>query len=252
MFGFDYDSFVDLTRNFNLEKLGGRAALAWRLRAQPKFHPVRLIDAKKMTVKTATSKFADFKTLRIVIAPRFALAAKAPAVAPKKRTLSLKLAAATVPMAEVAVAEVAVKPAGGTLKLKTKIDLPPPSIISKRSSSADLATAFKAEMKVLTEKKTPGAETAAPPLRPQNRKASTLKKGWADLLAQAESPAAKTKDFDLRAAFKTEMKALLERQGMDTNDNAPSTGTVVPFPAKYDKFSLATKRRILGHNRNGF
>ena len=271
--GFNYDSFVDLTQRFNIKKEDGKAALAWRLRAQPKFRPVRLIDAKKIMVKTATSRFADFKTLRIVMTPRFELAARAP-IKPK-RTLSLKLAAATVPMANLnpaptptlapsvapVAAEVQPTPAkatsGGTLKLKTKVDLPPPVMISKRSTTNDLAAAFKTEMRVLTEKKAP-EETSAQPLAPpvpekRRNGGSSLQKGWAQLIAEAEAPPPKVKDFDLRSAFKTEMKALLARQELDMNDNTPAPaptpalGSVVPFPAKYDKFSLATKRRILGH-----
>lgn len=257
MRGFEFDTFVDLSRQFNLNRQGGLLARQWTASTRPATAKVRLINAPKIAKAATSSRFIDAGSLRIFARRPFATAARAPekpAVQTPppvpRRTLSLKLAATVVPMSREQVEEPK-KATTGTLKLKTKVDLPPPVAISRGSTTSDLASAFRAEMKTLTEKAATPAEAA-----PEPKRRGTLRKGWAELLAQAEEPPARLRDFDLRAAFKAEMKALLARQEIEAPEQRPQqpaadTGNVVPFPSKYDRFSTATKRRILGFNRVG-
>lgn len=274
MRGFEFDQFVDLSRHFNLNRQDGLLPRAFSPAARPPVARIRLLDAGKIARSAASSKFIDTNNLRVFIRPRFAVVAKPPekpampaATLPPRRTLSLKLAATVVPMPqpETQTAAEPRKITGGTLKLKTKVDLPPPVSLSRVSTTNDLASAFRAEMKALTEKSPASpAEAEAPASEPKRR--GMLRKGWAELLAQSQEPPARLRNFDLQAAFKAEMKALLARQEAEATATAapapqqPATGptvshegNVVPFPSKYDRFSTATKRRILGFNRtSGF
>jgi hypothetical protein len=103
--------------------------------------------------------------------------------------------------------------ARGTLKLKTQIELPPIEDVSKRSTKNDLAAAFKAEMKIITEKKessTKGFDIIEV-FSSRNRRHPLSQKSWKELAAEAEKmkPQSTGPDFDLAAAFKREMQAIL-------------------------------------------
>ncbi len=103
--------------------------------------------------------------------------------------------------------------ARGTLKLKTQIELPPMEDVSKRSTKNDLAAAFKAEMKIITEKKessTKGFDIIEV-FSSRNRRHPLSQKSWKELAAEAEKmkPKSTGPDFDLAAAFKREMQAIL-------------------------------------------
>jgi hypothetical protein len=95
--------------------------------------------------------------------------------------------------------------ARGTLKLKVDVTLPPVADISRRSTAFDLASAFKAELKMAAEQ-----VPAAQPVVQKSK--SSLQKSWAELAAEAETPKAPAKSMDLAGAFRREMQALLAQQ----------------------------------------
>ncbi len=232
---FNYDSFADLTGIFALKKSGARLMRAFRLPAAP---PPKK-PAPRITLDTfPQSRFTDFHAIRMYASARFKTAAAKPEK--KRGTLKLKIVASSPEPAE---EPVAVEKPRLKLKLKEKVDLPPPVMLTRASSASDLAAAFRAEMRIITEK-TP-AEIASTPAIDKSRRLSA-RKSWAALIAASQEPPQRTRDFDLASAFRSEMKKMLEKQ------EAPAdTSNVVAFPAKYEKFSLATRRRVLGNHFSG-
>ncbi len=128
------------------------------------------------------------------------------------------------------------------LRLKTKVDIVPLTQLTRRSSVEDLAAAFKAEMAVMQKqaKKTheaakSGFEDAFTRRRPH----PLSNKPWSELLADVEKPA-KSKSFDMAAAFKAEMKAFMS--GQAKIGALAANETPVPQPVK---FKTAAERKTV-------
>lgn len=119
------------------------------------------------------------------------------------------------------------------LSLKTKVDLPVIQPVTKDSAGKDLAAVFRKEMEILARARDAGIDIA--PITKngvvvEKRRAPQQPKSWAELVndpAESTAPAVAekkpahrfdTSKFDLAAAFKTEMQALLEEQarGLET------------------------------------
>lgn len=101
-----------------------------------------------------------------------------------------------------------------TLTLKSKVELPAFVNITRASSSVDLAGAFKAEMKIITERNIhTGTSDLVGELHAaltEKRRHPQSQKSWKELMAEAQaSPIRAEKGFDLAGAFRREMQALL-------------------------------------------
>lgn len=214
MRGFDYHSFKDLSQIFSWKKGQPSPALAWRV-----YVPVAAVE-------TPVSRFADLAAFKSIVRSRFI---PAPVVNdPIVNNIVIKL---DIPRITARFVTASAKPqkARTTLKLKTKVEIPTVASISRNSTAQDLATAFKAEMKML-EKKSPAEidnmPTKAFGITVEKRRHPLSHKTWAELLAEVEAPK-KKKDFDLAAAFKVEMQAMLAEQqrleavGIQKPDVAP-------------------------------
>lgn len=177
---FDYNSFVDLTHVFDLKK--GQA-----VPPQEKAKVI-LYSSTILKSRNVRSRFFDPKIFipeakqpfRIVAAPKEKPAQKARPI----------------------------------LRLKTKVDIAPLVSLTRRSTVEDLAAAFKAEMAVMQKKaqKAPAPDKSVLEDAFTRRRRHPLShKPWSELLADIEKPS-KSKNFDMAAAFKTEMKAFMAEQ----------------------------------------
>jgi hypothetical protein len=111
-----------------------------------------------------------------------------------------------------------------TLTLKQKVELPAFTGITRASSADDFAHAFKTELKVVAEKKIGlGAGDIVGDLHAvfaEKRRNSLAQKSWKELMTEAQArPGKKDSDFDLGAAFRREMHALL---GAEDQTDAPA------------------------------
>lgn len=193
-------NFVDVSQVFNWR----RGAESFRLRRSVfadlrDFAPVPAIES----AVTPESKFFEISAFRPVIeAPVVEAPVERPVLKLKEKT---QVFAASEAPAPVAAAEETPRK---TLKLKTQVELPVISAVTRRTSISEFAAAFKAELARL--EKDPGlaeAPAAPPPRR------SFSQKSWAELIAEAEEAPKPKNNFDLAAAFKAEMRALLAEQG---------------------------------------
>lgn len=122
-----------------------------------------------------------------------------------------------------------------TLSLKAPVELPAMTSISKGSTSADLAGAFKSEMKTATEVRFDAYPPAARDVVVEKRRAPSQHKSWKELMADAEKPTAKPRDFDLAGAFKREMQILMAEQAQ----TAPATSAKPQAPVVKKRRTLA-------------
>lgn len=160
---------------------------------------------------------------------------QAPAVAdPATETFDITAPAAVVVAAPVA--EVA-KPRK-TLTLKTKVELPAITPLSRASNTNDLAAAFKAEMQAVTERKAEiGTTDLYAAFAEKRTRHPLVNKSWKELIAEAETIAPKEqKGPDLSAAFRREMQAMLA---------AEQKGIAAPVPAKPAQKPVAAKPRLV-------
>lgn len=194
MGAFNYDSFADLTRVFDARK--GQVV--------PPIPKARVILFASTALRPQ-SKFVNVRAYMPMAKPVFVL------VAAKK--ISPPPAPVVVPE-PAAVIEAPAAPApklSGTLRLKTKVDLPP---AVARRGSYDIAAAFKAEVAIV-EKKEPETAADLEDIFNKRRLHPLSRKSWSELIAEAEAREVATrpkKDFDLGAAFKAEMKAFEAEQ----------------------------------------
>jgi hypothetical protein len=244
---FNFNSFVDLTAVFAARKgkpAASRARIAWQpiqdvsvlpqssfidisafTAAPSKFLPAKLYDhalqqafnariamAANDNAQVFQSRFIEriFKDDLLII--QFNICAEMKSFTPAAQIIDNMPSLQS--LFEKA-AEEAPKPRG-TLKLKTKIEVLPPApgsvMISRRSSIADLAIAFKTEMAQLEKKaqvKMPVTDEAS-----EKRRHPLSNKSWAELLAEAELAEVKKpkRDIDLANAFRNEMRAFEAEQ----------------------------------------
>lgn len=230
------DKFAPAANTFNQYSTVFSLSHKWRKQVpMPVIRIKKPVPVLKKTIYKAenvpVSRFGNIAPLA-TISPmsRFMVVAKkktqpavpaARTVPEKRKTLILKTPAKT-PAAKTA--EPVKK--RGTLKLKKKVDLPTITPISKRSSTNDLAAAFKAEMTQMTRQATQGTQkTLRHTANNATRRHPLSSKSWGELLAEAETKQQKKHDFDLAEAFRTEMAKLT---GQTAGTNAPQNARPVP------------------------
>lgn len=179
MRGFHYDTFVDLSPIFI-----GRG----RRQVKPPEAEVRLTLHAVEGIQPAlpVSRFTNLKIFRPLVQSRFIPVITQDNVAPAVEQPKTR----------------------GTLKLKTKVELPAMAPISRKSTLTDLAVVFKTELKQL--EKNPAKELS--PATAEKRRHPLSHKTWAELIAEAEAPKKTRHNIDLAAAFKAEMQTLLAEQ----------------------------------------
>lgn len=123
-----------------------------------------------------------------------------------------------------------------TLTLKTKVELPAITSLTRASNTNDLAAAFKAEMQAVTERKAEIGTTDLHAAFAEKRARHPLSnKSWKELIAEAETVAPKEqKGPDLTAAFRREMQAMIaaEQKGIAAPAPAPVKPVAKPAAVK--------------------
>lgn len=220
---FDYNSFINLSYAFDLIK--GQV-----VPPTPKARVILYSQTAIKSIRAMQSRFVSANDLPDVRQPfsskargpvrTIAIVPPAPVSAPAPVA---EVEAPVVPDAPVAAAETT-KPRG-TLKLKTKVELPPITArISRSSSVEDLAAAFKAEMALMEKQaRQQSIQDALPVLEDRKKKRHPLSdKSWSELFAEVEkAKPAPTSNFDLANAFKAEMKAFMAQQAKNDDVAAP-------------------------------
>lgn len=221
MRAFDFNSFIDLSYVFDLRK--GQIAVPLpavsaeaMIATEPKARVI-LYSTTSLKAQLAHSRFVNLGALLPTAKPVFVTAS-----ARKVKPAVVEITpAAPAPVVQIPANDVSAAPAIGaepkktrtTLKLKTKVELPALQPLSRKSTTQDLAAAFKAEM-ALMEKKVV-AEPSASKLEDaftKRRRHPLSDKSWSELLAEVEMPKKSKHNFDLGAAFKAEMKAFMAEQ----------------------------------------
>jgi len=214
MSAFDYKSFADLSLIFSYR----------RGHAVPPTPKAKVILYSTTAFKSglAQSKFLDINALFPTIKPRFlTVSAKKgkPVTVEAAPVLAAVPMPAPVPAAEPAPIPPATtaaveepKKARTTLKLKTKVELPSLTTLSRRSTAQDLAAVFKSEMALMEKKAVAEPSKKLEDAFTKRRRHPLSHKPWSELLAEVEAPKPSRHNIDLASAFKAEMKAFMAEQ----------------------------------------
>lgn len=188
---FDYDSFADLSQVFDLRK--GQV-----VPPQPKARVI-LYSTTAIRSRLSHSRFLDINSLIPTVKPLFL-------------TVSAKKGQPLIVTAAPVVAEEP-KKARTTLKLKTKVELPTLTTLTRRSTAQDLAVLFKSEMALMEKKAAAEPSKKLEDAFTKRRLHSLSSKPWSELFAEVEAPQqSRHHNFDLATAFKAEMKAFMAEQ----------------------------------------
>jgi hypothetical protein len=243
---FKYDSFTDLSQVFDLRK-GELTPSVSKAR-------VTLFTSTVLKSRFLQSKFVDIKALLPEAKKPFLIVS-----AKKAKPVAIE----TAPVVQPVVAEtmtVAVtneepkeeaKKARTTLRLKTKVDVPVLTTITRNSSTQDLAAAFKSEMAIMEKKaaKAPSQDKSILEDAFTRRRRHPLShKPWSELLAEVESPKKQKHNIDLATAFKAEMKAFMaEQEKMGVSDAIVSP--TLKFKTAAEHKVVSSKPQASVHHR---
>jgi hypothetical protein len=237
---FNYNSFADLSQVFDFRK--GQA-----VPPQPKARVI-LYTTTAIRSRLAQSKFLDVNTFIPTVKPLFlTVSAKkgkpivvtaAPVIAEAVPAPVVATPSPVEPTVAIAAAEEP-KKARTTLKLKTKVELPSLTTLTRRSTAEDLAALFKAEMALMEKKAVAEPSKKLEDAFTKRRRHPLSSKPWSELFAEVEAPQqSRHHNFDLATAFKAEMKAFMaeqEKMGGETSTpakfkSASEHKTVSPQP----------------------
>lgn len=243
---FKYDSFADLSQVFDLRK--GEIAPS-----VPKAH-VTLFTSTLLKSRFLQSKFVDINALLPEAKKPFLI------VSAKK---AKPVAVETAPVVQPVIAETVTvtvttetpqdeqKKARPILKLKTKVEVPVLTTLTRNSSVKDLAAAFKSEMAIMEKK------AAKEPLQSKSiledaftrrRRHPLSHKPWSELLAEVEAPKKPKYNIDLATAFKSEMKAFMaEQEKMGMHNGGGVSPTLAKFRTAAEHKAASAKPAPVHH-----
>jgi len=243
---FKYNSFADLSQVFDLRK-GELTPSVPKAR-------VTLFSSTLLKSRFLQSKFVDIKALLPEAKKPFLVvsAKKAKPVAVETAPVAQPVIAETVTVAVTTEAPKEEAKARTTLRLKTKVEVPVLTTLTRNSSVKDLAAAFKSEMAIMEKKAAKEPQQSKSVLEDaftRRRRHPLSHKPWSELLAEVEAPKKPKHNIDLATAFKAEMKAFMAEQEKMGMGEVVASSTLTKFKTAAEHKSVSSKPKAPVHHR---